>query len=104
MFYYSSLLEPPSPSEPLTPREQRAADALCILQELAQIGMDMARVCGRRMQAQEQMDEVAPGCVPTLQAAELSLAFDRIARSIRLTLALKAKDRKSTRLNSSHRH
>ena len=82
---------PPCPSEPLTPREQRAADALCMLQELAEIGMDMARVCGRRMQAQEQMDEVAPGCVPTLQAAELSLAFDRIARSIRLTLALKAK-------------
>jgi hypothetical protein len=82
---------PPCPSEPLTPREQRAAGALCMLQELAEIGMDMARVCGRRALAQEQMDEVAPGCVPSLRAAELSLAFERIARSIRLTLTLKAK-------------
>jgi hypothetical protein len=82
---------PPCPSDPLTPREQRAADTLCMLQELAEIGMDMARVCGRRALAQEQMDEVAPGCVPSLRAAELSLAFDRIARAIRLTLALKAK-------------
>ena len=64
--YCTNMLElaPPGPSEPLTPREQRAADALCMLQELAEIGMDMARVCGRRMHAQEQMDEVAPAASP----------------------------------------
>ena len=78
------------------PHADSAEHDLRLLGELNEIGMDMARVCGRRVLAQEQIDEAGPGLKPAVRAAELSGAYERIARSIRLTVMLRQRLRDGT--------
>ncbi|HEV7385830.1 MAG TPA: hypothetical protein VGN89_13180 [Phenylobacterium sp.] len=66
------------------PSEDRAQRRFRVLQELAEIGMELARDVQRqaREQAREQDRE---------SAADLGLVFSRIARAVRQTVALEAK-------------
>jgi hypothetical protein len=75
----------------------RAERRLAMLEELAQIGMDLARALGR--QALAGAEPTAPdaeastdgSATPITPAADPSVAFARISRAIRLTLALEAR-------------
>jgi hypothetical protein len=62
------------------PSEDRAQRRFRVLQELAEIGMELARDVQRR--AREQAGD---------GAADLGLVFSRIARTVRQTVALEAK-------------
>jgi len=66
--------------------EARAERHLAVLRELAEIGMDLARIVRREALAAEAADPEQPA-VP----AELTLTFSRIARAVRQTLALEAR-------------
>jgi hypothetical protein len=74
---------PQPTSEPASadPSPDRAERRLRILQELAEIGMDLARAVQRRALAAED-----PAVV-----ANPALSFSRIARAVRQTVALEAK-------------
>ena len=72
----------------------RIARQLAMLQELAEIGMDLARAVRREALA-EPKDDGAPK-TPTRSAADYDLALSRIARTVRQTLALE------TRLAADH--
>ncbi|MDB5464527.1 MAG: hypothetical protein JWP23_2916 [Phenylobacterium sp.] len=70
--------------------EARAERHLRMLQELAEIGMDLARSVQRQAHGQAATDH---------GAADLGLVFSRIARAVRQTVALEAKlaeDRQKT--------
>jgi len=72
----------PAPeTAPTDPCEDRAARRLRVLQELAEIGMDLARAL--RQRAAEQAAPEAGG--------DVALAFSRIARAVRQTVALEAR-------------
>ena len=66
---------------------ERAARRLRMLQELAEIGMDLAR--GVRRQALEQPAPEPDAVEP--DAADLGLTFSRIAKAVRQTIALEAR-------------
>ena len=72
----STAPEAPDPAAARTERHLR------LLQELAEIGMDLAREVGRRA-----LDQATEG--PS--AADLALTFSRIARAVRQTVALEAR-------------
>jgi hypothetical protein len=66
--------------------EERAERHLRMLRELAEIGMDMARLA-----RQEARARVAAGPAEAPQGGDPGLAYSRIARAVRLTLALEDK-------------
>ncbi|HEY1929045.1 MAG TPA: hypothetical protein VGG92_16390 [Caulobacteraceae bacterium] len=86
-------------AEAPNPAVLRAEQRLRLLEELAQMEMDLARALQRRAIAaanptppaeSDAAAASAPGPVPET-AEDLSAAFARIARSLRLTLALQAR-------------
>ncbi len=69
----------PLPTDDCGSPATRAAERLAMLRELAQIGMGLARDVARRAQA------------PGAAAGDLGLAYGRIARAVRQTLALETR-------------
>ena len=78
---------PVDPSRRRAPGETTLEWELRILDELTEMGLDMARALERRVQAQAARGEPlsAPG------GEDVGLAFERIARDICQTVALSAK-------------
>jgi hypothetical protein len=73
---------PTSEPTPADPKQDRAERRLCILQELAELGMDLAR----DVQARALAVDADPAT-----AGDLVLSFARIVRAVRQTVALEAK-------------
>jgi hypothetical protein len=69
------------------PPESRAERHLRLLQELAEIGMDIARAVRAEATAQDE----APERAPSRFGGEPGLVYSRIARAVRQTLALEAR-------------
>ena len=69
------------------PAESRAERHLRLLQELADIGMDIARAVRAEAMAQEEAAERAPSRF----GGDPGLVYSRIARAVRQTLALEAR-------------
>jgi hypothetical protein len=85
-----------TPAEAPDPAVVRAERRLRVLEELTEIGLDLARALHR--QALAAADPVGPtepaepdAPTPTTPAGDPSVAFARISRAIRLTLALEAR-------------
>ena len=78
------MSNPPSSSD-LTPDPVRAAERLRLLEELADIGMELARELPRQARESGPSNEARPG------AGEIAMAYSRIARAVRLTLALETR-------------
>jgi hypothetical protein len=76
------MLEPPSSAEANAP--DLVGPRLAMLQELAEMGMDMARTVHRRATAEPAAD-AEPNTI------DLALMFSRLARTVRQTLALQAR-------------
>ena len=75
---------PSASAEPETAADQRAADAQYyrhVLHELIDMGADLARLVHQRAKAEAAVPADAP-------APDATIAFDRIARSVRRTIAL----------------
>ena len=70
-----------------SPPADRTAARLAVLGELTGIGMAVARAVGRLAEAVAETAEDAKER-PAARASELSLAFSRVSRAVRLTLAL----------------
>jgi hypothetical protein len=65
----------------------RAAERFAMLRELADIGMEMARA----LQSEVRAQAVEDAAEPPQSVAELGLAFSRVSRAVRQTLALEAR-------------
>jgi hypothetical protein len=79
------LLASPISSDPQPP--DRAAERFAMLRELADIGMEIARALQNEVRARAEPLEAAE---PPQSVAELGLAFSRVSRAVRQTLALEA--------------
>jgi hypothetical protein len=98
LFLTCALPSSPEPAEP-DPQKARAARQLRALEELAAIGMELARalrdqvVAATAVQASEPEDgEPNSGAASGAVSGEtVALAFSRIARAVRQTLALEAR-------------
>ena len=64
------------------PTIERAEQRLRVLEELAEIGMDLARALHRRVMADE------PAAEAGAEPVDCGLMFSRISRAVRLTLAM----------------
>ena len=76
------------------PSVARAEKRLRVLEELTDIGMDMARALRDRVVAQAAQGEAVAGCDDGASASprrDPADAFGRLSRAIRLTVALEAK-------------
>ncbi|QUD89203.1 hypothetical protein [Phenylobacterium montanum] len=73
----------------LSPAEARALRHGRVLARLAEIGMEMAEALGREARARAEAAEA--GEAGPAAAGDPGLAFSRIARAVRLTLALEAR-------------
>ena len=62
-----------------------------MLRELADIGMEMARALQGEVRARAEAVEDAESGEPPQSVAELGLAFSRVSRAVRQTLALEAR-------------
>jgi hypothetical protein len=89
-----SVTQDPVPNqdgvETLAPSLDRAAERFAMLRELADIGMEMARALQSEVRARAEAVEVEPAEAPQ-SVAELGLAFSRVSRAVRQTLALEAR-------------
>jgi hypothetical protein len=75
---FSSALVPANPNDVFDPAWERMSERLCALREPTALGMDLARSLAARVAEAE-----------TPQAsAEAALAFSRVARTVRLSVAL----------------
>jgi hypothetical protein len=77
-----------SATQPLDPPQDRAAERFAMLRELADIGMEMARALQGEVRA--RAEAIDPD-EPPKGVAELGLAFSRVSRAVRQTLALEAR-------------
>jgi hypothetical protein len=80
----------PSPDRLEADTPDRAAERFAMLRELADIGMEMARALQGEVRARAEAVEVEPAEAPQ-SVAELGLAFSRVSRAVRQTLALEAR-------------
>ena len=72
--------------------EARTARQLAMLQELAEIGLQIARaVRDEALARAEPVDEEAPARVSPFGAGDLGLIYSRISRAVRQTLALESR-------------
>ena len=78
-------LDPPRPCE----REARAQRQMRMLEELAEIGMKLARAVERRIE--ERLSADAEDGDAGLADAGLALVFSRISRAVRQTIALESR-------------
>src|SRR5579872_3557516 len=67
----------------------RAAERFAMLRELAETGMEMARAL--RLEARAVVEAEPVGGEPPRSVADLVLAFSRVARAVRQTLALETR-------------
>ncbi|MDB5425511.1 MAG: hypothetical protein JWQ29_2927 [Phenylobacterium sp.] len=75
-----------------TPSDPRTERHLRLLQELAELGMDIARaVRAEAVEPAPEPDDDAAPAAPSRFGADLGLVFARIARAVRQTLALEAR-------------
>jgi len=89
----------PAPAEAIDPSILRAERRLRLLEELSEIGMDLARALRHEVLARaEQAENIANGEAPPAaspaaagKAPDPADTFARISRAIRLTLTLEAK-------------
>ena len=79
---------PPSEMDPDDVREARFARYGVALEELVEIGMDLARELRRQVLEPVEDD---PGRGTPARIAEVSLSFSRIAKAVRMTVALDKK-------------
>ena len=75
---------PPASADEIARAEQRRA----MLEELAEIGMDLARALHRRVTAEEPVDDAADAAPAEAPLADYGLTFSRLSRAVRLTLAM----------------
>jgi hypothetical protein len=85
-----------SPHHPADLARQRAEDAQYyrrVLHKLIDMGTDLAEAVHRQATAQPATEKRAtqPGAAPAPAAPDLAIAFDRLARTIRRTIALARK-------------
>jgi hypothetical protein len=80
----------PIPDRVETCAPDRAAERFAMLRELADIGMEIARALQGEVRARAEAVEVEPA-EPPRSVAELGLAFSRVSRAVRQTLALEAR-------------
>ncbi len=76
-------------ADPIDPREDRTERDLRMLDDLAEIGMRLMRAVEQQAMAQAVPEQV--GALGKMSGGDLALAFSRLARAVRQTLALKAK-------------
>ena len=69
---------------------RRAERHLRMLEELAEIGMDLARMLRRRVEAEAETDTKADAPTPAA-GRDPADAFQRLSRAVRLTVALEAR-------------
>jgi ElaB/YqjD/DUF883 family membrane-anchored ribosome-binding protein len=79
----------PDGAETLAQSPDRAAERFAMLRELADIGMEMARALQSEVRARAEAVEEASEAPKSV--AELGLAFSRVSRAVRQTLALEAR-------------
>ena len=72
------------------PRIAHVEERLCMLRELAELGMELTRALVREAAAPSQSPEEPPA-PPTVPRRDPADAFARLSRAVRLTLALEAK-------------
>ena len=81
----------PLPSDPPPPASAdeiaRAEQRRVLLEELAEIGMDLARALHRRVM-DEPVDDAADAAPAEAPLADYALTFSRLSRAVRLTLAM----------------
>jgi hypothetical protein len=91
---------PNSLTDPADPDARISAWRLGLLEELAEIGMDVARTVRKQAIAQKQLQDVGDragvveivGAVITLAVrGDFGLVYGRVARAVRMTLALHAR-------------
>jgi hypothetical protein len=80
----------PAPDDPEGRAEIRARQ-LAMLQELAEIGMQMARAVRDEALVRAELDEAAPAPPSPFGGGDLGLVYSRIARAVRQTLALETR-------------
>jgi hypothetical protein len=89
---HSSASIEPTPDDPESCAQARTARQLATLQELAEIGMQIARaVRDEALARAEAADEDAPARPSPFGAGDLGLIYSRVARAVRQTLALEAR-------------
>ena len=102
---------PSAPADVAAAARARAEGRMVMLARLAEIGMGIAEACGQRAQRQpeegtEGLADASPAHAAPAQA-DLCLAFARVARAVRLTLALQARlenDLDSLGREAAHQH
>jgi hypothetical protein len=80
-----------TPDDPEGRAEARTARQLAMLQELAEIGMQMARAVRDEALVRTELDEEAPASPSRFGGGDLGLVYSRIARAVRQTLALETR-------------
>jgi hypothetical protein len=78
-------------ADPTDPRAQRAAERFAMLRELADTGMEFTRALQRQLRVLTEAEADPGSAEATRSAAEVGLAFSRVARAVRQTLALEVK-------------
>ena len=86
---HTSHVTDADPAEAPDPAIARAERRLRLLEELAEIGMDLARDLRREAPAAAEPEEAAAAQTPA--RGDPAAAFARLSRAIRLTLALEAR-------------
>jgi hypothetical protein len=79
---------------PIDPPEDRTERDLRMLDQLAEVGMRLVRAVEQQAMAQavpEQVGAQGVGALGRMSGGDLALAFSRLARAVRQTIALKAK-------------
>jgi hypothetical protein len=86
----SAIIEP-APDDPEGRAAARTARQLAMLQELAEIGMQMARAVRDEALARAEDADAAPKPPSPFGGGDLGLVYARIARAVRQTLALETR-------------
>jgi hypothetical protein len=79
-----------SATQPVDPPPDRAAERFAILGELVDIGMEIARAVQGEIRARAEVVEDEAAESPKI-VADLGLAFSRVSRAVRQTVALEAR-------------
>jgi hypothetical protein len=79
-----------SATQPVDPPPDRAAERFAILRELVDIGMEIARAVQGEIRARAEAVEDEATESPKI-VADLGLAFSRVSRAVRQTVALEAR-------------
>jgi hypothetical protein len=79
-----------SATQPVDPPQDRAAERFAILRELVDIGMEIARAVQGEIRARAEVVENEAAESPKI-VADLGLAFSRVSRAVRQTVALEAR-------------